>query len=126
MSLPDFDIEIIKTTKLFSPNKKAKHSKSKPQMTSMKTVEINEDSNATSEAKAIYGNSASGAVKIATREEVQDSVCLDNKPSEKKINLFKKRVKSPKGPMLHNPAPVDERLMLEPVLKEKKRKEMKK
>ena len=85
----------------------------------MKTVIIN-DEKADREAEAIYGGAAS-EVKVATRDELKESVGIA-KP-ERRINLFKKRVKSPKGPMLHKPALVDEKLMLEPILKEKQRKE---
>lgn len=122
--MPDFDIELVKTTRLYGTDKKQKQAK--PQMNTMKTVEINEESTTNAEAKAIYGGAASGSgVKVATRDELKESMGLEGKSEGKKINLFKKRHKSPKGPLIHKPAPVDERLILEPVLKEKQRKEMK-
>ena len=91
-NLPDFNIEIVKTTRLFSPDKKTKkHKQPQQTMTSMKTVEINDDKSA-AEAQAIY-KGAAGGVKVATKEEIKESVGLTNKTekSEKRINLFKKR-----------------------------------
>ena len=112
MSIPKFDIEIVKTTRVISPDKK---NRKKEVMQSMKTVVIQDDKSE-AEAKAIYGGVA-GGVKVATKDELKQSVGIA-KPEPKKINLFKRK-KSPKGPF---PAAVDERLILQPVLQETKRK----
>lgn len=92
--LPDFSIEIVKTTRLFSPDKKTKQQVQGQYMkqtmsSSLKMVEIKEDRGA-AEAQAIYQGGAAGGIKVASKDEVKESVGLGNK-SEKRINLFKKR-----------------------------------
>ena len=92
--LPDFSIEIVKTTRLFSPDKKTKQQVQGQYMkqtmsSSLKMVEIKEDKGA-AEAQAIYQGGAAGGIKVASKDEVKESVGLNNK-SEKRINLFKKR-----------------------------------
>ena len=59
---------------------------------SLKMVEIKEDRGA-AEAHAIYQGGAASGVKVASKDEVKESVGLGNKSekSEKRINLFKKR-----------------------------------
>lgn len=60
-AIPEFSVEIVKTTHLFAPDKANK-------MSSTKTVMV-KDGKSEAEAKAIYGT-ASG-LKVATKEELK-------------------------------------------------------
>ena len=114
MSIPEFDVEIVKTRRQFAPDKYNK-------MSSTKTITIKEGKSE-AEAKAIYG--AAGRVKVSTKEELKQSVGLDTKSSrsaakpDKPFNLFKnKRMGSPKETLLMKYGPLEEKQnMLEPVL----------